>query len=116
MKISFFIDEQGKRLSLKNANHVELANRIVEENPTLKEEFLKSGKKSAVEFLMRSKRYIAGVEENKEARKNITYDSQILLEKQKKWITYYRKKGYHFLDLAEFRKKAQEANLGRGED
>ena len=116
MKTSFFIDEHGIRYSAQNSNHIMLANSIIEKNPELKEEFLRSGEKSGIEFMMRVKRFMAGVEETENKRKEITYDSEQISENQKKWIIYYRKNGYSVLDLAEFRTNSKKGNLDRGED
>ena len=116
MKKSFFIDEQGRRFSTENSYHILLADSIIEKNKSLKEEFLKSGKRSTLEFLMKDKMYIAGVEDSESKRKEITYDSKLISESQKKWIKYYRKNRYYLLDLAEVRERSQKGNIGRGED
>ena len=116
MKKSFFIDEQGKRFSSENSNHILLANYIIENDKNLKDEFFQSGKKSSIEFLMRDKKYIAGVEDTEKERREITYDSKIISISQRKWIDYYQKKGYILLDLFELRNKMQNRNLDRGED
>ena len=115
MKITFFIDELGKRFSAENSNHISLANYIIENNEDLKREFLKSGKQSSIEFLMRDKKFMAGVEEIEKKRKELTYDSEIISKIQKKWIEYYRNKEYVLLDLFELRKRMKEGNLDRGE-
>ena len=103
----FIINEKGERISSESAHyHVELANMIFENNSELKDEFEKSGKTDPVQFLRDDKGYMtisAG-----ERYKHVIYYSNLISEEQKKWILYYTKQGYNFIDLANDREKLEK--------
>ena len=69
-------------------------------------EFEKSGKTDPVQFLRDDKGYMtisAG-----ERYKHVIYYSNLISEKQKKWVLYYTKQGYNFIDLANDREKLEK--------
>ena len=103
----FIINEKGERISSESAHyHAELANIIFENNSELKDEFEKSGKTDPVQFLRDDKGYMtisAG-----ERYKHVIYYSNLISEKQKKWVLYYTKQGYNFIDLANDREKLEK--------
>lgn len=106
----FIIDKQGKRFSSKDiSSHIGLANLIIEKDDELKKEFKQSGKRNPLEFLLENKGYMATSEIG--TYRNVTYDSSLLSEQQKRWLYYYHEEGYKFTDLLE-----EKERLERGED
>ena len=43
-----------------------------------------------------------------ERYKHVIYYSNLISEKQKKWVLYYTKQGYNFIDLANDREKLEK--------
>lgn len=102
-----FIDQDGNEISCDNiSSHIGLAEKIIDEDPELKEEFEKSGK-DAMNFLTLDKGYISrGTMGN--SYKNISYASDKVSEKQKKLIAYYKEEGYETRDFTQELKEFQE--------
>lgn len=105
----FFINERGEKISLENVmSHIGIANKILEQDNKMNEEFLNSGKSNPIDFLISTKGYIAVSQ--MQYYKSITYDSAKLPENNKRFLQYYKEEGYSSTDFEAERKK-----LERGE-
>ena len=102
-----FIDSDGNEISCEDiSSHIGLAMKMIDEDPNLKNEFLKSGK-DPVSFMTLDKGYLArGTMGN--SYRNISYLASKISEKQKKIIEYYRGKGYEIKDFTEELRELQD--------
>lgn len=109
MEEVFFIDENCNKISCDNiSSHIGLANLIIEKTD-LKTEFEQSIKDNPIDFLIEDKGYIAI--SDSDMYRQVTYDSEFISEKQKRFIQYYAEEGYDFTDFAIERRKLERGEL-----
>ena len=92
----FFIDRNGNKISSDNiSSHIGLAQEILKQNQVVNNQFLKSGIKDPVEFLV-SRGYI----KISEIRwyKVCQYSSSQITEVQREYVNYYEEHGFDLED------------------
>ena len=93
MEECFFIDENGKKIyDPKIESHIGLAEKILKDNPILKEQFKESGFKDPVDFLLKVCKLIKVT--NQAYYRKIVFNSSLLSNAQKKLIRGYVLDGY----------------------
>lgn len=105
----YFIDQEGQKISdEKMDSHTGLAREIIEANPEMKEEFLKT-KDNYDLFLYKNKGYMSVSES--EYRNIIVYNSLNISEKQKSLLERFTEAGYEKNDLGDDIRQEQEQIL-----
>ena len=91
---AFYIDQEGRKISSEDvASHIGLASLILDNNETLKSEFIQTGTKNADEFLVRKKGYMKGSVIGN-YYKAISYDASSISEIQKNRLAFYIARGF----------------------
>ena len=110
----FLINKEGEKISSPAISwHIGLSNKLIQDDEELKKKFELSKKNSALEFLLGDEGYMAGSEIGN-YYKQLTYESNLASEKQKRLIQYYSENGYGLKDLAKEKEKMERGEIWNG--
>ena len=110
MRTVFWIDKKGKEISNPSINsHIGLAQYFLENSQTLREQYesRKNKGQNIIDFLISVKGFMKGSQFGE--YKNITFDSRMLSEKQRRALIIYNEQDYRLDDLyiIELRKRRE---------
>lgn len=103
----FFVDKDGNKISNENiGSHIGLAFAMLEEDETLKKEFMESKKRNPAEFLIANKGYMTV--NNIGEYKTVVFTSSSISDKQQRLLTYYHEEGYELNDQSQIEINSKE--------
>ena len=99
MEGAFFMDSNGNMISCDTiSSHIGLANKLLEEDEQLREEFKNSKRKDIIDFLILDKGYVKV--SNIGYYRNIVYHSGKISQRQRELVYYYKfEEGFNLDDL-----------------